>query len=91
MHAKMKVSSKGQVVLPKAMRTRLGMVQGSEVEAVDVPGGIILRPLVSRTGPSAAEVLARIWARSPYTGPVVTDEDIEQAAMQAAAERYAKL
>lgn len=37
------VSSKGQVVLPAALRRRLGMGAGARLEVLEVPDGLTLR------------------------------------------------
>ncbi len=46
---KAKVTSKGQITLPKGVRTRLGLAPGDEVEFVEEGGGFRLRRHV---GPS---------------------------------------
>jgi AbrB family looped-hinge helix DNA binding protein len=37
------VSSKGQIVLPAALRRRLGMAAGAKIEAIEEPDGVKLR------------------------------------------------
>ena len=51
------VSSKGQVVLPAALRRRLGMGAGARLEVVEVADGITLR-VVRAVPPSDVRSLA---------------------------------
>lgn len=84
-----RISTKGQVVLPKAVRDRHQWASGQVIEVVDVPGGVMLRPK-SPTADSttALEILSRIAARSTYRGPVVTPEEMKEAVGDAAVARY---
>jgi AbrB family looped-hinge helix DNA binding protein len=41
----MRVTTKGQVTIPKEIREHLGIVPGSEVEFVREPGGVKLIPI----------------------------------------------
>ena len=43
MTAQTKLSAKGQVVIPKDVRDRLGWLQGSELEVVETGDSVILR------------------------------------------------
>ncbi len=40
-----KVSSKGQIVIPAAMRKKYGIQPGTEVEILDISGEIIIVPI----------------------------------------------
>jgi AbrB family looped-hinge helix DNA binding protein len=51
-----KVGPKGQVVLPKAMRDRLGIKPGDEVRFDEGEDGIVVRRAKSR-----AEIVAGLW------------------------------
>ena len=42
-----RVSEKGQVVLPKQLRERLGVRRGHLLEVAEYDGGILLRPLTA--------------------------------------------
>ena len=81
------MSSKGQVVVPKAIRERLGWRQGVRIEVVERPGGVMLRSVAEQPGSTAEEALDRIWARSPYRGPTITDEEMHRAVLEVAAEQ----
>jgi len=50
------ITSKGQVTIPKAVRTRLGLEQGDVVEFVTVEGVTYLRPVRGDENPFAAYV-----------------------------------
>jgi len=38
-----KVTSKGQITVPKAVRQRLGLVPGDEIEFIDAAGQMVIR------------------------------------------------
>jgi len=44
---KIKVGKKGVIVIPKKMRKKIGIAEGSEVKALLIPSGILLRPKFS--------------------------------------------
>ena len=48
MEEKLKVGRKGVIVIPKKMRMEVGIAEGSEVQALLLPGGILLRPKFSK-------------------------------------------
>lgn len=84
-----RISTKGQLVLPKAVRERHQWASGQIIEVVDVPGGVMLRPkLPAADAEKAREILARIAARSTYRGPVVTLDKMKEAVSAAAVARY---
>lgn len=87
MNVQATLSSKGQIVVPKAVRDELGWLPGAKIEMIVRPGGVMLRSTPERSGSTAAEALARIRARSPYHGPKITDEDMHQAVREVAAEQ----
>lgn len=64
-----KVGAKGQVVLPKAMRERLGIHPGDEVRFDEGDGEIIVRRAESK-----AEIVARLRGMLAGPGPKLTDE-----------------
>ena len=73
------VSSKGQVVLPADLRTRLGLVQGSVLRFVADEGGVYLLP--------AAGDVRRLKGRLPLPAKAVTVEDMNRTV----AERRARV
>jgi AbrB family looped-hinge helix DNA binding protein len=44
MEKKLKIGKKGVIVIPKKMRSQVGLAEGSEVKALLLPSGILLRP-----------------------------------------------
>jgi AbrB family looped-hinge helix DNA binding protein len=45
---RLKIDGSGRIVVPKAMRERLGLKPGTELEAFDQQGGILLRTVEER-------------------------------------------
>ena len=73
------ISTKGQIVIPKAIRDRHAFVEGQTIEVVDTPAGVLLRLPSEAKRESAAAVMARIHARNTYHGPPVRIEDMNAA------------
>ncbi len=76
MNVRAKVSSKGQLVLPKAVRDAHGLGPGSEVEVESVGDTIVLRPATrtARKKYSIDEVAGFL----KYDGPAVVIEDMNR-------------
>ena len=51
---KLRIDKAGRVVFPKPLRKRLGLASEMELEAVEQPGGVLLRPLIQK--PSMIQV-----------------------------------
>ncbi len=78
MNAHIKISAKGQIVIPKGTRLRLNWEQGQQLEVVETAGGVFLkRPSVKKKS-SPEEVLAKIRALIQYDGPTVTIEEMNE-------------
>ena len=79
-----RVSTKGQVILPKSIRTARRWHPGTELVVEDVEGGVLLRPapLFART--EISDVIGSL----PYSGPPKTASEIE-ASLAAEAKRRA--
>ena len=58
-----RLTSKGQVTIPKAMRERLGLIRGSEVVFVESGDAIIMRPARPRAGRGARLVASVVGRR----------------------------
>jgi antitoxin PrlF len=58
------VSSKGQVVLPAALRSRLGLNAGARLEVIEEPDGIHLRSLRSVPTVDSQRLAGMVQARS---------------------------
>ena len=66
--ASSKLNSKGQVTLPREVRTRLGLKQGDRVEFVFEEGRTTIRPTRGHENPFAK-----------YVGALATFSDIREA------------
>ncbi len=58
----MRMTSKGQVTIPRELRERFGLDPGAEVEVVDGEHGALVRPLGARG--RGAELVARLRDRA---------------------------
>jgi AbrB family looped-hinge helix DNA binding protein len=63
-----RLSSKGQVVLPRAVRDAYGWTEGTEFSVEDSSGGILLRP----KKPFPATQTSEVYGRLKYAGPAKT-------------------
>ena len=87
MNARAKMSSKGQVVVPKAIRVAEGWSEGTELEWFKDEGGVRVRLSTdSSSGPryDVGEVAGMIV----YSGPPVTDDDMNSAIASEARRRW---
>jgi AbrB family looped-hinge helix DNA binding protein len=76
MTAQTKLSAKGQVVIPKDVRDRLGWPQGSELEVVEMGDGVLLRRKQDRKGLSVSEATARLRQIYRHEGPPIPIEQL---------------
>ncbi len=79
-----KVSSKGQIVLPKAIRDRRGWAPGAELVIEDLPEGVLLRP-APKEKPTRFEDVA--GSLGPFAR-TVSIEEMHQALLDEAARRF---
>jgi AbrB family looped-hinge helix DNA binding protein len=70
-----KLSSKGQVVLPKSLRDARSWEPGTKFAAEEVPEGILLRPL----RPFASTSVDEVFGCLKYTGRVKTLRQMKKA------------
>jgi AbrB family looped-hinge helix DNA binding protein len=77
MNARAKISSKGQLVLPKAVRDAYGLSAGSEVDIEGVGDTIVLRP--RRKKARRTYTIDEVAGFLKYDGPPVTLEDMDRA------------
>jgi AbrB family looped-hinge helix DNA binding protein len=82
MNAQTRVSAKGQIVIPKEIRTRHQMSPGRVLDVIDTPDGVLLRPAAKKEGISKEEALERIRKVVRYDGPPVTIEEMNETIEQ---------
>jgi len=82
------VSSKGQIVLPAALRRRLGMGAGARIEVLEEPDGLKLRVVrsVSTADMDAVASMAGM-VKAPARGTPRRLEDFDPASLVARARR----
>lgn len=86
MNAHTKLSAKGQIVIPKAVRERLKWSQGDDLEIVETAGGILLVPRSRhRERITIEEFRKRV---RPHEGPTVSLEEMQRGIDEAMAERW---
>ena len=81
-------STKGQVVIPKALRHAKGFDVGVQVEVVDHPEGVLLKGVPARNKQPITALIGLLQPR--YSGPMVTVEEMNQAIEDAAADRFSR-
>jgi AbrB family looped-hinge helix DNA binding protein len=80
------VSTKGQVILPKAIRQRRHWEPGTRLVVEDTPDGVLLKP-APVFAPTRPEDVAGMLA---YRGPPKTLEEMDAAITAEAARRRAR-
>lgn len=89
MNAQTKVSAKGQIVIPKAVRDELNWPVGTRLEVERVGGALTLRPLKSAAGTlSLDEFIVR---RPRYEGRPLSLEEIDAAVARGMGEQFKKV
>lgn len=80
-----RLSSKGQVILPKSVRDAHHWAVGTEFEVEDRPEGILLRPKKRFPITDIGDVVGC----TGYRGPAKSIEEMEEAIAQGVSERHA--
>ena len=79
MNMQTKLSAKGQVVIPKDVRDRMGLEVGEAFDVIETAEGIMLkRPKRGKTI-SGAEAVVRLREIVKYDGPTISIEDMDIA------------
>jgi AbrB family looped-hinge helix DNA binding protein len=78
-----KMSSKGQVVIPKTIRTRYKWNPGQELQVIDTGDGIALKS----ARPFTPTTLNQVARRLTHTGRPVSLEEMEAAIKKGAREQ----
>lgn len=87
MTATTKLSAKGQVVIPADVRRQLGLKPGQTLQVRKAGGGVMLTPILEKSGRSTDELLAEIRKIYTHKGPPVTLEQMDEAVSRMFAER----
>ena len=79
-----KLSSKGQVIIPKRMRALHQWEQGLELNVIDTGDGLLLKPKT----PFPETTLSEVSGCLKHHGPAKSLEDMENAIQQGIEESY---
>lgn len=88
MTAQTKLSAKGQVVIPKDVRDRLGLTEGTVFDVIERGDEVVLRIPSRRKTLTMEEAEARIRAAVHYKGPRISEEEIATVGPEMAAKKY---
>lgn len=80
MSAHTKLSAKGQVVIPKDVRDRLGLIEGMTLDVIETGDGVMLRRSRQPGKISATEAVARLRTIYQHKGPPVPIERLSWSA-----------
>lgn len=79
------LSSKGQVIIPKALRTARQWGAGTRLEVHDTPEGLLLKNVAPPEKVELKSGLRAIRQRVAYAGPSLTLADMNEAITREAA------
>lgn len=89
MTAQTKLSAKGQVVIPKGVRDRLGLTEGTVLDVIERGSEVVLRRQDGeRTGKTARDALREIQSFYKYEGPPLSIEDMDRGVREAVAKKW---
>lgn len=78
-NAKTIMSAKGQVVIPKDVRDSLGLKPGQSLDVIQTGGGILLRPIATKSGRTTAQIVSELRKLYRHEGPPATIEEMDAA------------
>jgi AbrB family looped-hinge helix DNA binding protein len=81
----LKMDKAGRVILPKPVRDRLGLREGSDIEIEETPEGLMLKPIETRPSMIKKDGL---WV---HTGKVPPGFDVVQAIREDREDRIRKI
>ena len=87
MSATTKLSAKGQVVIPADVRRALGLSAGQTLRVTRTEGGVLLTPVLQKSGRTTAEIVAELRKIYQHKGPAATIEEMNQSVDRMFAER----
>jgi len=79
MNVRARISSKGQLVLPKAVRDAYGLTAGSEIDIETDGDKIVLTPKKKRLEGRKRYTIDEVAGFLKYDGPPVSVEDMNRA------------
>ena len=88
MNARAKMSSKGQVVVPKSVRDAHGWTSGVELEFVEQGNAVLMQPVENRDPDFPPITWDEFEKLRIKVDRFPTDEEIEQALLDEAARRF---
>ena len=80
------VSTKGQVILPKAIRDRRQWPAGTELTVEDIPEGVLLKAKLAFAPTRPKDVFGSL----PYNGPAKSIADMNAGIAREAKRRHAR-
>lgn len=72
-----RLSTKGQVVIPQALRQRLGLQAGDLFEVTVRDGALVLRPAVARPPPTTLDEVVGMLGGGPTLTPAEMDRAVD--------------
>lgn len=81
-----RVSTKGQIVLPKRIRDRRNWKAGTRLVVEERPDGVLLKPLIRKKSHTLADLIGFL----KYEGPPKSIEDMDAGIAQEVRRRYAR-
>ena len=89
MNARARLSSKGQLVVPKTVRDAHGWGPGTEIEFVESGEGVLLRPVDDLEARFPSITMDELFARRIQVDqPLPDDREIDRILLAEAARRY---
>jgi len=81
-----RLSTKGQIILPKSIRTKYAWEPGVKFEVEEAAGGVLLRPLKR----FPRKTLDKVVGSLKYTGKAKTIEEMDAAIGEEVKKRHAR-
>jgi len=81
------ISTKGQVILPKAIRDQLDWGVGTRLAVEHTAEGVLLRPLTAPFAPTRPE---DVFGMLSYSGPAKSVEDMDAGILDEVRRRHAR-
>lgn len=89
MNTQTRLSAKGQVVIPKDVRDRLGLAEGTVFDVIERDGEIVLKQeSASKSGMTAEQALREVQSFYCYDGPRLSVDEMREAVRESVVERF---